>query len=102
MFKFTLSNDIYTKKNAAGVTCFRLEPGPAFHKWAHQNGAEYTGDYVEGCLLDSFVMSTRRGFAVFYENYVNEWTSDYYVEFQPGAAQNIFSNWYEFEKEANA
>lgn len=98
MFKFTLSNDIYTEKNAAGVTCFRLEPGPAFHKWRHQNSAEFTGDYVEGCLLDSFVMSTRRGFAAFYENYVNEWTSDYYVEFQAGAAQDVFSNWYKFEE----
>jgi hypothetical protein len=101
MFKFTLSNDIYTEKNAAGITCFRLEPGAAFEKWARQNGAEYTGDYVEGCLLDSFVVATRRGYAAFYEHYVNEWTSDYLVEFQAGAAQTVFSNWYKFE-EANA
>ena len=89
------------EKAGAGVTCFRLEPGAAFEKWIHQNGAEYTGDYIEGCLLDSFVMVTRRGFAAFYENYINEWTSDYYVEFQPGAAQAVFSNWYKFE-EVNA
>ncbi len=102
MFKFTFHNDIYAEKNAAGVTCFRLDPGQDFEKWAHQNGAEYVGDYVTGCLLDNFVMCTRRGYAAFYENYVNEWTSDYYVEFQAGAAQTVFSNWYQFEKEANA
>ena len=101
MFKFTFSNDIYTEKTGAGVTRFRLEPGPAFHKWMAQNGAEYTGDYVEGCLLDNFIVATRRGYAAIYENYVNEWTSDYLVEFQPGAAQTVFSNWYKFE-EANA
>jgi hypothetical protein len=101
MFKFTLSNDIYTEKTGAGITCFRLEPGPAFEKWARQNGAEYTGDYVEGCLLDNFIVATRRGYAAFYEHYVNEWTSDYYVEFQRGAAQAVFANWYKFE-EVNA
>ena len=88
--------------NGAGVTSFQLDPGPAFEKWVHQNNAEYTGDYVEGCLLDNFIMCTPRGFASFYENYLNEWSSNYYVEFQPGAAQTVFSNWYQFEKEANA
>lgn len=102
MFKFNLFNDIYTEKNAEGVTRFRLDPGPAFEKWVHQNGAEYAGDYIDGCLLDNFVMATRRGYAAFYEHYVNEWTSDYYVEFQPGPAQIVFSNWYEFERKAEA
>ena len=102
MFKFSLSNDIYTKKTAAGVTCFRLDPGPAFHKWAHQNSAEYTGEYIEGCLLDNFIMSTPRGYAAFYERYVNAWTSEYYVEFQAGPAQAVFSNWYEFERKEEA
>lgn len=97
MFKYTYFPDIYTEKNDAGVTCFRLDPGPDFEKWIHQNGAEYTGDYIDGCLQDNFVMVTRRGFAAFYENYVNGWTSDYYVEFQPGAAQDVFRRWYDFE-----
>ena len=94
----------YQKHSGAGVTSFRLDPGPAFDKWARQNSAEYTGDYIEGCLLDNFIMVTPRGYAAFYENYVNEWTSNYYVEFQPGAAQNVFSNWYKFEalEEVNA
>ena len=102
MFKFSFFNDIYTEKNDAGITCFRLDPGQAFEKWARQNGAEYTGDYIDGCLLDNFVMATRRGYAAFYEHYVNEWTSDYYVEFQPGPAQAVFVNWYEFERKAEA
>ena len=102
MFQFTLSNDIYTEKSAAGVTCFRLAPGEQFKKWMYQNGAEYTGDYVEGCLLDNFVVATRRGYAAIYARALNEWSSCYYVEFQPGAAQDVFSKWYEFEKEADA
>ncbi len=102
MFKFSFHNDIYTEKTAAGVTRFRLDPGPAFHKWVHQNRAEYTGDYIDGCLLDNFVMATPRGFAAFYEHYINEWTSDYFVEFQAGPAQAVFSNWYEFERKEEA
>ena len=102
MFKFKFYNDIYTEKSADGVTRFRLDPGAAFDKWVHQNRAEYTGDYIEGCLLDNFIMCTPRGYAAFYESYLNEWTSDYYVEFQPGAAQNVFSNWYKFENKMEA
>ena len=102
MFKFKFFNDIYTEKSADGVTRFRLDPGAAFDKWKHQNNAEYAGDYIEGCLLDNFIMCTPRGYAAFYESYVNEWTSDYYVEFQPGAAQNVFSNWYKFENKMEA
>ena len=101
MFKFNFHNDIYTEKTADGVTRFRLDPGPAFEKWARQNRAEFTGDYIEGCLLDNFIMCTPRGFAAFYENYLNEWASDYYVEFQAGAAQDVFLKWYQFE-EVNA
>jgi hypothetical protein len=99
MFKFTFHDDIYTEKNAAGVTCFRISAGSDFEKWTRQNSAEYTGDFVAGCLLDNFVMVTPRGYAAFYENFVNEWTSDYYVEFQPGAAQDVFKKWYDFETE---
>ena len=71
-----------------------------FEKWFHQNKAEYTGDFVEGSLLDNFVIETKRGFAAIYEKYVNEWTSCYHVVFQKGAAQDVFKQWYEFEKAA--
>lgn len=102
MFKFQYYSDIYTEKSADGVTCFRLDPGAAFEKWVHQNGAIYTGDYIEGCLLDNFVMATQRGYAAFYENYINEWKSDYYVEFQPGPALDVFSKWHNFEQKTGA
>ena len=96
MFKFTLSNDIYAEKSD-GVTRFRIGGGSEFDKWVKQNGAEYTGDFFPGCLLDNFIMVTKRGFAAFYENYLNEWSSDYFVEFQPGAAPDVFCKWYEME-----
>lgn len=70
-----------------------------FDKWMHQNAGEYVGEFAEGCLLDNFVVMTKRGFAAFYEHYLNEWSSDYYVEFEPGAAQGVFANWYKFEAE---
>lgn len=98
MFKFVFHDDIYTEKKAAGVTCFRINPGANFEKWAHQNNAEYTGDFLCGCLLDNFVMVTKRGYAAFYEHYVNGGMSDYYVEFQAGAAKDVFNAWYEFEQ----
>lgn len=101
MFKFSFCDDIYTEKDAARVTRFRINHSN-LEKWLRQNDAEYTGDYVEGCLLDNFVVATKRGFAAFYEHAVNCWTSDYIVEFQAGAAQDVFARWYEFEKEATA
>ena len=111
MFKFSFHDiaggDIWTEREQRTpgrppVTCFRLNPGREFDRWMHQNGADYTGDFVEGVLQDSFVVFTRRGFAAVYENYVNSWSSDYYIEFQPGAAQDVFSKWYKFEDAATA
>lgn len=69
-------------------------------KWMHQNGASYTGTMVEGCLLDNFVLVCRRGFAAVYEHYLNCWSSNYLVEFEPGAAQNVWERWYQFETAA--
>lgn len=82
------------------MTTFTLNP-LNMEKWLHQNAAEHTGDYVEGCLLDNFVVSTKRGFAAIYEKYQNPNSSVYYIEFEPGTAQNVFRAWYRFE-EANA
>lgn len=67
-------------------------------KWMHQNKASYTGEFVEGCLLDNFVVVTRRGFAAIYEKYLNPNSSCYLVEFQKGAAQDVMRNWYKFEE----
>jgi|InofroStandDraft_1065614.scaffolds.fasta_scaffold07494_9 hypothetical protein len=80
---------------ASAVTRFRLG-STALEKWMRQNQAEYTGDYVEGCLLDNFVLACKRGFAAVYEHALTCWTSDYIVEFAPGAAQDVWENWYRF------
>lgn len=84
------------------VTLFELSPGREFERWMHQNGAEYAGPYVDGVLLDSFVVSTRRGYAAIYETYRNEWTSTYTVTFQPGSAPDVWKEWEAFEAAAEA
>jgi len=82
---------------------FYLNP-TQFDKWSHQNDIEYTGDFVDGVLLDNFVVFTKHGVAAIYEHYVNCWQSDYRVEFlrchkndEPGWTQAIFNRWYAFE-----
>ena len=68
-------------------------------KWLHQNHGTYTGDFVEGCLLDNFIVETKRGYAVFYEHYVNEWSSVYRVEFQAfkeTRCNELFDRWNKF------
>jgi hypothetical protein len=100
LFKYKYHSNVYTRKEN-GVTCLRLD-ADKLEKWMHQNGAIFTGDYIEGSLLDNFVISTKRGYAAVYEHFVTTWTSDYYIEFQPGAAQDVFRRWYEFEDKAEA
>lgn len=69
-------------------------------KWLHQNEATPVGDFEPGCLLDNFVVATKRGFAAIYEKYVNPNESCYRIEFETGTAQNLFRNWYKFEEQA--
>lgn len=78
------------------MTTFRIGSGE-LEKWMHQNKAAYAGVFIAGCLLDNFVVVTKRGFAAIYEEYLNEWSSTYRVEFEPGAAQTVWSRWYQFE-----
>lgn len=84
------------------ITILEIRTAAGLEKWKHQNRAVYTGDFVEGCLLDNYVVACKRGFAAVYEHYVNPNMSDYRIEFQPGAAQEIFRRWYDFEERANA
>ncbi len=84
---------------------FYLNPAQ-FNKWAHQNQIEYTEHYVEGVLLDSFVVFTKHGMAAIYEHYRSPWVSDYRVEFQrEGKLEEgrdyvaLWHNWYKFEDE---
>lgn len=79
------------------VLTLRFRPSE-LEKWMHQNKAQHTGACVEGCLLDNFVLACKRGFAAVYERYVNEWTSEYRVEFEQGAALEVWRRWYEFEE----
>lgn len=79
------------------VVTFRMKPS-ALEKWMHQNRVEHTGAFVEGCLLDSFVLSCKRGFAAVYAHVVNEWVSDYIVEFEAGEAKTVWKRWYEFQE----
>lgn len=65
-------------------------------KWLFQNKAECTGDFIEGVLLDNFVVSTKRGFAAIFERSLNCWSSDYEIVFQPGEAQDVFAEWHRF------
>lgn len=81
------------------MTEFNISPSH-FGRWLHQNKAEYTGNFVEGVLLDNFVVATKRGFAAIYEKPLNPNQSWYHVVFEAGTAQNMFSQWYEFEQAA--
>lgn len=69
----------YTWTMEKRVTEFTLHD---FGKWAAQNGAECI-DYVQGCLIDNFVMACKRGTAFIFEEYANTWTSKYRVYFIP-------------------
>ena len=79
------------------IKTFILNPRN-LEKWLYQNKAENTGDFVEGCLLDNWVVMTKRGFAAIYEKYVNPNQSEYLIEWETGPAQNVFSRWYDFEE----
>lgn len=90
------------------MTRFYLNAG-ALGRWMHQNKALYTGAYIEGVLVDSFVVETKRGIAAFYEHPLNERTSNYYVEFTDynngftnDEINKIWSNWHAFEEKASA
>jgi len=61
--------------------------------------ASYVGDFVEGNLLDSFVIQTDWGFVALYEESLNEWSSCYRAVSQSGSAQELWSEWYKFEEE---
>lgn len=71
-------------------------------KWLHQNAAECTGDFVEGVLLDNFVVWTKNGVAAIYEQYVNSSKSEYRVEFQRGDGDIVWRRWEQFAAKAES
>ena len=76
------------------MTRFYISP-KNMNIWINQNKAE-TLECVEGCLLDSFIVGTKRGYAAIYEHYLNAWSSDYLVEFEAGNAPNVWRRWDDF------
>lgn len=80
------------------ITKFYIAP-EYLEMWMHQNKAEYTGDFVDGVLLDNFVLSTQRGFAFVYEHYLNPNQSDYLVIYAIGEdnINKMFDDFYEFQ-----
>ena len=78
------------------MTKFYIEP-KNLDKWMKQNEADYIGNFVDGALLDNFMLFTKNGIAAVYEHYLNAWSSDYYVEFERGDGDKVWDNWYAFE-----
>ena len=79
------------------VTRFYLDPAD-LDKWMNQNKAEYTGDFVDGCLQDNFVVATKRGYAFIYEHVLNAWCSDFEVSFIPYKYDDskLWAEWHQF------
>lgn len=81
-----------------GITTFTLS-ARNFDLWMHQNCGDYTGEFLEGTLLDNFVVVTKNGIEAFYERALNEWTSCYYVEFGrfgSGVSDRVLARWYDW------
>ena len=69
-------------------------------QWVHQNNAEYTGDFFDGCLLDNFIVYCKNGVAALYEHYLNEWSSCYEVHFgrTPEEINAVYDEFYKREE----
>lgn len=68
----------------------------ALDMWLHQNGSNEIIDFREGCLLDSFIISTKRGTAAIYERYCTSWTSNYRIEWEKYPSDKVWENWEKF------
>ena len=90
------SSDHTTASLDKRITTFRIG-STELEQWVCENKAEYTGDIIVGCLLDNFMLECEGGFAAVYEHYLNEWTSDYLIEFEAGNAETVWKRWDEFQ-----
>lgn len=84
-----------------GATVFRVEDAA---KWEHQNEAEYI-DFVEGVLLDSYVLACKRGYCFVYARSANAgWSSWHEYKFAPykdeQAVKELWDEWLDFEESA--
>ena len=74
-------------------------------KWEHQNRAEYMGDFVEGVLLDSYMLACKRGYcAVYARSHSAGWSSWHEYRFaaykDKEACDELWREWREFEEAA--
>ena len=60
-------------------------------KLIHQNQAIEL-EYKEGCLLDNYLIATKRGYMAIIEQYVNCWSSCYKCYFSTNES-DIYSIW---------
>ena len=67
-----------------------------YEKWLKQNDGEVI-DILEGCLLDSLMVNTKRGVALLMETYVNSNSSNYTLYFAANkdrdAMDTLFEMW---------
>lgn len=82
-----------------GATVFRVSNE---EKWMHQNGAEFTGAYVEGTLLDNYILQCKRGWCAVYERYATPNSSYHEFRFVPYSDQRgcdeLWAEFMEFEE----
>lgn len=72
-----------TRNNYTGITVFRIS-AKHLDKWLEQNKYNSNVDYIDfadGCLLDNYIVSCKRGTAFIFESYVNSQCSDYTIYF---------------------
>ena len=84
------------------VTKFRIRPEEV-GKWEHQNRAEYAGPFVEGVLLDSYVLACKRGWCFVYaRSAAAGWSSWHEYKFaaykDDEACKQLWDEWYELER----
>ncbi len=79
------------------MTTFKIYGEAEMEKWMVQNNAVYTGDFIDGSLLDNFSVWVKRGMAIITECFENYWSSSYLVRWSQDD-KLIWDLWDEFEK----
>ena len=94
MLHTSFYKDIYTAHEGPFYVS-HIRPGDNFNTWLRQYGAEIV-DAREGCLLDNYLIACKHGMAICMEQYVNEWSSRYYIRFERGAGAAVYAAWDRF------
>lgn len=75
------------------VQTFRTNTA-GLNKFIQEHNAEYTGDFVDGTLLDNFMLGCDNGYAAVFEIALTCWTSCYEIQYQEGKATDVWNEWY--------